>query len=72
MPPSAPLPGPAVDDLERWIRDGARWPVRGAPLRAATHWAFEPVRASGPPEVPAVPTDHPIDAFLAVEQRSGA
>ena len=65
MPPDVPLPGEAVADLERWIKDGARWPEKSAAVRAARHWAFEPVRAVEPPAGPG----HPIDAFLAADQR---
>ncbi len=54
--------------LERWIREGARFPEKEAPTRLdQTHWAF---MAPKRPAVPAVATGekqnslHPIDAFI--------
>ena len=64
MPPNAPLPSDLVAALEQWIRDGARWPEKAAPVLAAKHWAYEPIRSVEPPSS----SGHPIDAFLNADQ----
>ena len=64
MPPDKPLAASTVEDFKRWVAAGLPWPGPGTPIRAARHWAFEPVRAVEPPG-----PGHPIDAFLAAEQR---
>lgn len=77
MPPSKKLPREKIDDLTRWIAQGAPWPgtdretgpVRKVGLqvtdRDRQHWAFRPVQR---PAVPAVKTPswvrNPIDAFI--------
>ena len=62
MPPrkaGKKLPTNVLDDVDRWIREGAAFPSAGGPV-AARHWAFEPIAR---PSVPAG-TRTPIDAFL--------
>ena len=65
MPPDKALPPAAVAALEQWVRDGAAWPATAAPVRVASHWAFEPVRPRTPP-----PGAHPIDAFLGAKPQA--
>jgi hypothetical protein len=60
MPPDKALDPAVTTALEKWVRDGAAWPATAAPVRVASHWAFEPVRPQSPPAGAA----HPIDAFL--------
>ena len=71
MPPEEKLPDPEVEAITAWVRMGAPWPeepsatVQAGADPEAKHWAFEPVRAVGPPEVrdPSwVAT--PVDAFI--------
>jgi hypothetical protein len=66
MPPrkaGKKLPSNVLEDVARWIREGAVYPPSGGPA-AARHWAFEPVAR------PAVPAGGrtPIDAFLKTDQ----
>ena len=74
MPPKGKLPQPIIDDIGRWIRDGAVWPDDGKaatnavpPVEMArkTHWAFQPVRDPSLPEVrnPGWVKD-PLDRFV--------
>ncbi len=70
MPPDKPLSREAVDDLTRWIAAGASWPDRAAPVQAARHWSFEPVKDVAPPNVPGANVSSPIDAFLTTSQHS--
>jgi len=55
MPPKEALSDPVVADFERWIRDGAVFPVSHAPIdlmaAARQHWAFHP---PAPQELPPV------------------
>ncbi|HYG78081.1 MAG TPA: PSD1 and planctomycete cytochrome C domain-containing protein [Planctomycetota bacterium] len=55
MPPKKPpMPEGAIQDIERWIREGAAYPARLSAVKknpAETHWAFQPVK---PQPVPAV------------------
>jgi len=69
MPPDKPLGPEAVKDLRRWVAAGVPWPDRVEPVRAARHWAFEPVKAVAPPVVPGAGAATEIDAFLAAEHR---
>ncbi len=57
MPPDNPLKPGQIDELARWIADGAVWPGGGVPVdenkmaeRARSHWAFQPV--THPPAPP--------------------
>lgn len=74
MPPKGKLPDEAIEALSHWIRLGAPWPMKAAPLvagdpdaeqTARQHWAFQPVRM---PFVPLVRQKawltNPIDAFV--------
>jgi len=62
MPPRRRLSDEQVSDLVRWVELGAPWSGSGAQAtapasrsdmgqRRATHWAWQPVRASAPPAV---------------------
>ncbi len=61
MPPDRPLSKPEIATLERWIELGAPWPERVATSNAAgpdwlkqraqTHWSWQPMRDSQPPQV---------------------
>ncbi|MFP6897417.1 MAG: PSD1 and planctomycete cytochrome C domain-containing protein [Roseibacillus sp.] len=62
-----PLSAKQIATIERWIREGAKWPGQMedavAKLVGASHWAFQPVVR---PDVPKIggPEQNPIDAFL--------
>ena len=59
MPPDAKLPAPAIDDLRKWIDDGAVMPddadlaaPKPRPVdieQGRRFWSFQPVRTSPPP-----------------------
>jgi len=51
MPPDKALPPPQVADLTAWVNAGAPWPKQTARIKAASHWAFEPIRDVVPPAV---------------------
>lgn len=70
MPPDRPLAASAVKDLERWIESGAPWPLTTTPIRAARHWAFEPVQDPKPPTIPGVALANPVDAFILAKLRA--
>lgn len=75
MPPDGKLPAEAIKDFERWIEWLAPWPEEkpkqdetSVVERAASHWAFQPLRS---PPVPQFDNQrfadwgqHPIDAFI--------
>ena len=74
MPPKGKLPQQQIDDIGRWIRDGAVWPDDGKAATAAVpsaesarklHWAFRPIANPAPPEVrnPGWVKD-PLDCFV--------
>jgi hypothetical protein len=80
MPPKGPLPTDAVKALQRWIANGAAWPVAVATVPAVkdsvalakkTHWSFKPVAK---PTVPTVKHAGfvltPIDNFVLVRLES--
>ncbi len=80
MPPKAKLPATMIEDIRKWITDGAYDPrTGGEPVAKAEKgwattfrerldwWAFRPVRKVEPPEVPSAAT--PIDAFLAEKSK---
>ena len=67
MPPAGKLPAHAVEQLTRWVREGAAWPAdrQASELDPKKHWAFRPVKE---PPAPAVRNKKwvksPIDAFV--------
>ncbi len=75
MPPTGPLPQEQIDAIARWIEMGAPWPDEKAPPAAASafdlearkreHWAWQPVRATTPPEVRDARWPlQPVDRFI--------
>src|SRR5262245_42468895 len=71
MPPKGKLPRPAIETLERWVRQGAAWPAesQAGSHSAATdrkpHWAFQPVADAAIPQVnDARWVESPVDAFI--------
>jgi hypothetical protein len=73
MPPDRKLPDHVLADFAAWIRNGAAWP-QGATAKAGfaahKHWAFQPVKASSPPEDPSGWAQQPIDRFIAAKLRA--
>ncbi len=73
MPPTEPLPQNEIDDLARWVADGAAWAERPAPgakeyligEEHRAHWAFQPLQA-GPVPAPegTAPSGNAIDRFI--------
>lgn len=64
MPPQGRLADREIDDLARWVKDGAVWPDNPAP-GSSQFWAFQPVRK--PPVPPIRDTKWPksdIDRFV--------
>lgn len=56
MPPMGPALSPVeIAALKNWINEGATWPaglnIGKATARKSTHWAFQPLLATTPPEV---------------------
>ncbi|MCC6511492.1 MAG: DUF1553 domain-containing protein [Pirellulaceae bacterium] len=70
MPPDAPLPKQAVEDLTRWIESGAKWPAsHSTPIPSnKKHWAFEPLSNTPIPLDPQGWASRPIDQFIAAER----
>jgi mono/diheme cytochrome c family protein len=70
MPPQAPKPTVAeIATIRAWIEQGAVAPANEASQQSgptnSTHWAFQPLRTTPPPTLPAVDAGrHPIDAFI--------
>lgn len=63
-PPAAKKPKFTADDLEtlkRWINQGAEY---------EGHWAFLPIRDSGPPDLKGNWVRNPIDAFVGARLQS--
>ena len=78
MPPKTRLPASIVADFEKWIRLGAPDPRVGGSVAAAEtdieagrrHWAFQPLTAIVPPQVPDegwIRND--IDRFIRARQQ---
>jgi len=72
MPPKKKLPNHVVNDLKRWIREGAVWGDANA-VRFATgeitdeqrnHWSFRPIAKPAIPDAPPEWSRNPIDAFV--------
>jgi hypothetical protein len=83
MPPAGKLPQTAIDDLERWIKEGAADPrTEDVAVVAAkgpdwsetlaarkSWWSLQPVKKPAvPPRDPGT-SEHPIDRFIAAELR---
>jgi hypothetical protein len=54
MPPTAKLPEAEIENLVRWVSEGAIWPETTAtaiPLQPEGYWAFQPVKKTAPPAV---------------------
>lgn len=75
MPPKGKLPAAVIADLEKWVRDGARWPAGDKAVAASgppdplearkTHWAFRPVANPPLPKVKKTGwVRDPLDAFV--------
>ncbi|WP_218933492.1 PSD1 and planctomycete cytochrome C domain-containing protein [Rubripirellula lacrimiformis] len=71
MPPDEPLSATEKGDIERWIRDGAAWPIQTeaghgeTDLDDAPWWAAEPItRPVVPAPVPGVDSPTAIDRFI--------
>jgi hypothetical protein len=66
MPPESPLTDAQIQDIEKWIADGAAFPEIGEPKSdPLQHWAFQPVSSPTVPRVRA--HDWPrseVDRFL--------
>jgi hypothetical protein len=73
MPPKEPLAADVVASFERWIAAGAIWPTSAPPAEAVAsgrHWAFSPLTDPSPPDgAESREATHPIDRFIAVQQR---
>lgn len=77
MPPEKPLSAEEVEDLERWIADGAAWPVvDGKSVRLSgaafseeerNFWSLQPVAHPTPPESSRDWGDNAIDQFVAAK-----
>ncbi|MCZ2075605.1 MAG: PSD1 and planctomycete cytochrome C domain-containing protein [Bryobacterales bacterium] len=66
MPPTTRLKEEQVEVLRAWIDAGVPWSSTPAKIRAAGHWAFQPVRRPAVPEVRnSAWTRNAIDRFIA-------
>ena len=72
MPPKKKLPNHVVNDLKRWIREGAVW-AEAQSIGFATseitdeqrnHWSFRSVAKPAIPDAPPEWSRNPIDAFV--------
>ena len=72
MPPKKKLPNRVINDLKRWIREGAVW-GEGKSIGFATseitdeqrnHWSFRPVKTPLVPDAPKAWAQNSIDAFV--------
>jgi hypothetical protein len=76
MPPSGKLPAEKLAHLEKWVADGAAWPVGANVVKGSAtwdekftersqHWSYQPLRH---PKVPSVQNTNwprtPIDRFI--------
>jgi len=70
MPPDKRLPDAVVADFSAWVKRGAPWPKKTARFQyRQSHWAFEPVRPTSPPQDPSGWAEQPIDRFVAAGLR---
>ena len=76
MPPAGPLPQSEVDDLVRWIAEGAVWPDDAVQVQKPyvisddhkAHWAFQPLNAVPVPSPDSADSAaNAIDRFLLAE-----
>ncbi len=54
MPPTAKLPEAEIDNLVRWVSEGAIWPEAASTATSPQpegYWAFQPVKKPSPPSV---------------------
>ena len=72
MPPKKKLPNHVINDLKRWIREGAVW-GDGKSIGFASseitdeqrnHWSFRPVKTLLVPDAPKAWAQNSIDAFV--------
>ena len=72
MPPKKKLPNHVVNDLKRWIREGAVW-AEAQSIGFATseitdeqrnHWSFRTIAKPTIPDAPPERSRNPIDAFV--------
>ena len=74
MPPKKQLTEEQINDLEKWIADGAVWPAAEVPegligpkpeyeKRRKDHWAWQPLNDSSPPRI-----DNSSFAFNEIDQ----
>ncbi len=71
MPPDGKVSAAVIRDFKTWLDGGAVWPSESArtntsekPHSPPGHWAFQQLRRVEPPDVPDLPTGHPIDRFI--------
>ncbi|MCC6795131.1 MAG: PSD1 domain-containing protein [Candidatus Hydrogenedentes bacterium] len=76
MPPNGRLSDESVAVLEQWIADGAYWPEESAQAthaekpvfdlaaRRKSHWAWQPIRETTPPETASTWPRDSIDKFV--------
>ncbi len=80
MPPDEPLNPGAAKVFQKWINDGAAWPMSLSSSRAApdrngitqqerSFWSFQPVQKVSVPSIDGSWGDHPIDALIAQSHR---
>ena len=78
MPPTEPLSSGEIDDIARWIADGAVWEDAAPQLSEYTiseehqgHWAFQPLDPGPVPAGTGASSEvNPIDRFLLARLRS--
>ncbi len=83
MPPDGKLPPEMIEDLVRWVQEGAYWPPTQEPMaqttevaaaaenKAADHWAFQAVRAPATPHISADDwSAGAIDRFIHVKRQA--
>ncbi len=79
MPPKERLPDAIIENLKKWVNDGAADPrdeepslkLTGVDNQGKAHWAFQPIRdpALPPLDNPITQKTNPIDQFVAAKLR---